>query len=128
MDSTTGRVAVDEAAAAALPAVNIRTASREERAKNARGAYGFFHRVSGLRVRRALAERDLVWPYSERLRLLVHAPIDPVSDEEIAQLEARIREPRTLDQRPTRGGIRVVGMTPERALAIASAALDARRT
>ena len=58
----------------------------------------------------------------------MHAPIDPVSDEEIAQLEARLREARTLDQRPARGGIRVVGMTPERALAIASAALDARRT
>ena len=40
---------------------------------------GFFRSVSALRVRRALAERYLVWPYSERLRLLVHAPIEDLT-------------------------------------------------
>lgn len=117
------RVQVSRQAVEQLPPHRVSTSTRVSTKENYAAACKFFRKPTKRAIRRALAERDATY-YSPQLRQLVNAPIDPVSDEEIAQFVATLHAARKVTEKPTRGTIRVVGMTPDRALQIAMQALE----
>lgn len=120
------RVLVSRVAAEALPPARVSRSTREQTAENYAAARRYFQRPSDATIRRAIAERDAP-VYSEQWERFRTAPVDPVSDEEIGRLHAVLRAPAKRPVKVSRGVIRVVGMSEERALQIALEAMDAQR-